>query len=56
MQNPYSEPMTTAEALEEILNELRLRYDGAEDSPTRWMGYFIQIAADALESKGEDEE
>lgn len=33
-----------------LLVELRGRYDGAPDSPTRWMGFYIEELENYVES------
>ena len=40
-------------ALKEIFNELDGRYDGADDSQTRWMGNSLELAREALREAGE---
>lgn len=44
MSIPTHRPITVQEFLEELLEELYNKYDGAEDSGSRWMGYYIYRA------------
>lgn len=41
MSVPAHRRMTIEQFLEELLEDLYNRYDGAEDSGSRWMGYYI---------------
>jgi hypothetical protein len=43
-----AERTTLRHALEDIRDELESRYDGAPDSPTRWMGEYVQRFNDLL--------